>query len=66
MSSWKRTEGDRPMTEAPAADPTIDKRAGTSIFSKRGKMCLYERVADDDDGKKNNLPNRTQPHLLYQ
>jgi hypothetical protein len=53
MSSWKRTEGDRPMTEAPAADPTIDKRAGTSIFGKQGKMYSYERVADaDDDDKK--------------
>jgi hypothetical protein len=37
MPSSKTIDGDRPMTEAPAADPTIDKRAGTSIFSKRGK-----------------------------
>jgi hypothetical protein len=37
------------MTEAPAADPTIDKRAGTSIFGKREKMYSYKRVADADD-----------------
>ena len=29
-------------------------------------MCLYERVAnDDDDEKKNNLPHRSQRILLY-
>ena len=48
------------MTEAPAADPTIDRRAGTSILTRKGELCMEEMLIEQDD-----LPNQTHRSILY-